>query len=348
MMQKKQMRPIRACSVCNATIILALAMMASQLAAEPLKQASYTVTDQKIIDFKSVLATVRSRDQIEARVRTPGTITHLNVDEGTQVKAGQQIATVVDDKLHLRIKGINARIRALETRVTIARSELERSQELTKRKVSPQTRLESAQNAYDTAIGDLKAARTERSVIEEQSNEGKVLAPADGRVLKVPVTVGSVVLPGESIATIAANEYLLRLELPERHARFIRKDDVIRVGARGLGNDEKPVTTGHIVQVYPQLSDGRVIADAHVDGLGNYFIGERTLVWISAGSRNTLMVPRRFVFQRYSLDYVKIADKDKKSIDVVVQLGQETRSKDGDVFVEVLAGLRPGDVVMAP
>ncbi len=61
-----------------------------------------------------------------------------------------------------------------------------------------------------------------------------MLAPAAGRVLKVPVTEGSVMMAGESVATIAANEYLLRLELPERHARFMKKGDPVRIGARGL------------------------------------------------------------------------------------------------------------------
>ena len=49
------------------------------------------------------------------------------------------------------------------------------------------------------------------------------------------MTDGSVVLAGESIATIAANEYLLRLEVPERHAQFIKAGDVVRLGERGLG-----------------------------------------------------------------------------------------------------------------
>jgi hypothetical protein len=47
-------------------------------------------------------------------------------------------------------------------------------------------------------------------------------------VLRVPVTIGTVVMPGESIATIAANAYLLRIEVPERHARFIRIGDPVK------------------------------------------------------------------------------------------------------------------------
>ncbi len=324
------------------------------LADKALSQAMFTVEETEISDFKSVLATVRSRDLITARVRTPGTIVQLDVDEGDQVEAGQKIATVVDDKIAIRLKGIDARIIALETRVKTALSELKRTEELTRRGISPKTRLEQAKTVYEAAEGALKALRAERSVALAEQKEGQVLAPAAGRVLNVPVTLGSVVLPGETIASIAANTYLLRLELPERHALFMHEADEIRVSRRGAaanahaGENAHAAAKGRIVQVYPQLQDGRVIADAEVEGLGGYFIGERALVWISAGRRKTMLVPRAYVFQRYSLDYVRLVPDKGPHIDVVVQLGQEQRRQGNAVMVEVLSGLRPGDNLVAP
>ena len=51
----------------------------------------------------------------------------------------------------------------------------------------------------------MRARTAERAVIQQQLTEGQVLAPAAGRVLKVPVTVGSVVLPGDAVAHDRAN-----------------------------------------------------------------------------------------------------------------------------------------------
>ena len=48
---------------------------------------------------------------------------------------------------------------------------------------------------------------------------------------------------------------------------------------------------GTIRLVYPQIEDGRVIADAVVAGLGDYFVNERIRVWVSAGERSTIIVP---------------------------------------------------------
>ena len=62
-----------------------------------------------------------------------------------------------------------------------------------------------------------------------------------------------------------------------------------------------------------------MIADAQADGLGKYFVGERVLVWISAGKRQTIAVPRDHLFKRFGLDYARLKEDDGKTIDVVVQ-----------------------------
>ena len=218
---------------------LAFAGLGTSFAAEDqTSTATFTVALQDIDDLKSVYATVHSKDLIEARVRTPGTIATLKVDKGTSVVPGQVMALVADPKIALKIQALDAQIVAIQSRMETAKTELERSQELKAKGVAPQSRVDQAQTTFDVAVNDLKAAQAERSVVETQIEEGKVLAPAAGRVLKVPVTEGSVVMAGESIATIAANEYLLRLEVPERHARFIKAGDVVHLGERGLGAPE--------------------------------------------------------------------------------------------------------------
>lgn len=329
-----------------ALIACLIATSAASIAAEPALSRVYDVKLSQVDDLKSVYATVRSRDVIEARVRTPGTIATLKVDEGDLVTQGEVLALVADPKIALRIKALDARLVALQSRIETADAELKRALTLKERAVASQARVDQAQTAYDVAVNDLKSARAERSVIETESEEGQVLAPASGRVLKVPVTEGSVVLAGESIATIAAKEYLLRIELPERHARFIKVGDPIRVGARGLGADA-PLAAGRITQVYPQLTDGRVIADAEVPGLGNYFVGERLLAWISAGRRDTFLVPRSFIFKRYGLDYVRLEAKGGSTDDVVVQTGRSADDAATEM-VEVLAGLEAGDKLVRP
>ena len=79
-----------------------------------------------------------------------------------------------------------------------------------------------------------------------------------------------------------------------------------------------------------------VIADAQADGLGKYFVGERVLVWISAGKRQTMVVSRDYLFKHFGLDYARLKQDDGKTIDVVVQPGQPARLESGGDAIEVV------------
>lgn len=308
----------------------------------------FEVVELDVDDLKAVFATVRSKDRIEARVRTAGTVVSLKIDEGVHVEPGQVLAIIADPKLALRIKALEAQIVGHEARVANAGLEFDRAEQLRQRGVTAQARVDQLKAAYEVASNELKSARAELQVAEQQITEGQVLAPAAGRVLKVPVTDGSVMLVGESVASIAANQYLLRLELPERHARFMQKGDPVRVGARGLSPDQQVVTEGRIVQVYPELQGGRVVADAEVPTLGDYFVGERALVWISAGKRRAVVVPADFVFKRFGLDYARVARAGGGAVDVVIQTGRVASLRSETDGIEVLTGLKAGDVLLLP
>ena len=153
-------------------------------------------------------------------------------------------------------------------------------------------------------------------------------------------------MAGESIATIAANEYLLRLEVPERHAKHMRAGEPLQLGQRGLTANGEPLSQGRISLVYPEIQSGRVIADAEVAGLGDYYVGERTLVFISAGKRHAIVLPADLTFKRFGLDYVRILNSDDQPIDVVVQLGQFLRGPASEREVEILSGVKPGDRIL--
>lgn len=322
-----------------------LAVKSSHSRAEAI---TYEVRVQEIDDYKTVFATIRSRDRVEARVRIPGTVAELKVDEGRSVKAGEVLALVADQKIALKMQALDAKILGARSRMETAKRELDRASNLLRRGVTSQAKYDQVKTAYDTAANELKVAEAERAVVARQLDEGQVLSPAEGRVLRVPVTIGTVMMPGESVATIAANAYLLRIELPERHARFMKAGDSIRVGARGLSPDRQMVGEGRIVQVYPELQGGRVVADAEAKGLGDFFIGERALVWISTGKRQTITTPRKFVFTRFGLDFVRLSRGAEAPLDVVVQLGEASTTEGGVDVVEVLTGLNAGDILVQP
>lgn len=326
-----------------ATALLGVLSASPAVAAgEPPADASgapLTVEPVQIQDRKAVFATVESIDQLAARARIGGTIAELTVDEGDMVEAGQRIALVGDDKLALQMNAIDARVASLQAQLNQGRTDLNRAEQLRRQGVIPQARLDEARTQVRVLERNVESARAERSVVAEQADQGAVLAPAPGRVLSVPVQDGSVVMPGETIAVIAADSYVLRMELPERHARFLKEGDAVQVGPRGL--EETTATAdlreGRIVQVYPRLTNGRVVADVEVAGLGDFFVGERALVYVSTGERRTFVVPEAYLHRRWGLTYTTLAD----GTEIVVQPGQPVAGG-----IEILSGVRPGDTLL--
>lgn len=299
----------------------------------------YTVKTTLVDDLKAVFATVESVDTTLARSRIGGTLRNLEIDEGSQVQEGQRLARVEDEKLALELAAVDSRIRASRSQLKLAQVELERTTTLRQKGAVSQAALDDAETNLEVASGNLAALRAERAVIEQRQTEGDVLAPAAGRVLEVEVTEGQVVMPGEVVAEIAAEAYVLRLHLPERHARFLREGDPVLVGERGLATDDRALREGSVRQVYPELERGRVVADVTVSGLGDYFVGERTRVYVATGKRDAIVVPRAYVFTRHGVSYVRLAEEGE----AVVQIGLAS-----DGGIEILAGLRPGDRLVHP
>lgn len=316
------------------------------LASHAFAAETYSVVSKPVADEKVVFATVESANIIPARARIGGTVAQLSVKEGDHVDQGQVVATVGDDKLVLQLKSLDAQIQGLDAQVAQAQSDLTRAEDLFSRGTVPKTRLDEARTAFNVASNTQRARVAERSVVEQQLSEGKVFAPAAGRVLKVPVTPGTVILPGESVASIAEQNFVLRLRVPERHARVLKAGDTVRVDREELGANGAQF--GTIMLVYPQIEDGRVVADARVNGLGDYFVGERVRVWVSGGERESFIVPASFITTRFGIDYARIRVNDRTEIDVPVQRGREQPRPDMPDALEILSGLRPGDILVRP
>ncbi|HEY0331681.1 MAG TPA: efflux RND transporter periplasmic adaptor subunit [Rhodopseudomonas sp.] len=306
---------------------------------------NFSVAPRQIADEKAVFATVESVSVVPARSRIGGTVVTLSVREGDSVKRGQSIAAVGDDKLALQIKALDAQIDALQAQSNQAQIDFTRVEGLVERGTLPRTKLDEARTALNVAENGLRARTAERAVVQQQTSEGQVLAPADGRVLKKSVAVGSVVLPGDAVAMIAQQDFKLRLRVPERHARLLKAGDPIRVDGAEFGDQASKA--GVIDLVYPQIEDGRVIADATVPNLGEYFVGDRLRVWISGGERKAFVIPARYLTTRFGIDYVQIKEA-ARAVSVPVQRGRDVPSPELPDGIEILSGIRAGDQLVQP
>jgi len=329
--------------------VVALALLAALplgLAGRARAETTVPVVVSAIDDTKEVLATIESVRSPQARARIGGTVETLLVTEGARVKKGDLLATVVDPKLKLQLAAFDARIAALEAKLSLTEMELARARQLRQTGATPQSKLDDAETQMVVTRADIAAAKADKSSVEEQVVEGRVVAPDDGRILKVTAVAGQVIMPGEPVATLATANYIVKLRLPERHARFLHDGDTVLVAGRGLDIGRSgALTAGRIVRVYPELDQGRVVADAEAAGIGDYFVGERIRVLVSTGKRETIVLPKTAVVHREGLTFVRLAGRGE----IPVQTGAELPAVDGGAGrIEILTGLAAGDEVVLP
>ena len=314
-------------------ILLALALALPQRAlAEPVE-----VRPVQLTDWKAVFGRVEARDRLPARARLGGTLTELAVKEGDMVAAGDVLARITDQKLVFQLSAIDAQRSALAAQLANAEAELKRGEDLLARGVTTAQRMDALRTQVDVIKGQIAAVEAERRVVEQQSAEGAVLAPAAGRVLDVPVAAGAVVMPGEVVATLGGGGIFLRLAVPERHAAFLAEGGMIQI--EGTAGPQE----GRLERVYPLIENGRVIADVAVPGLPEDFVDARVLVRLPVASRIAVVVPETALVSRSGLDFVSVAEGDTIALRAVVPGGREVI--DGVAMVEILSGLVPGDRV---
>ena len=315
---------------------LFLPVVLSLLTAPVARAEPIVLMPQTITEWKAVYGVVETRDRVPARARIGGTITELTVSEGDEVTAGQRIALIKDQKLDFQLAAMDAQISSLNARLKTADEDLVRGEELITRGTITKQRLSQLQAQVDVLKGEISALQSQQQVIEQSVSEGEVLSPEDGVVLSVPTSKGSVINPGEAIAVIGGGGVFLRLAIPERHSDSLQQGSEISIGEG---------ESGLLVKIYPQIENGRVLADVEVADLDGRFIGRRVPVRLPVGNRQALLVPQDMVTLRGGIDFVTVKTAQGPLQRSVVRGAGITR--DGVEMVEILSGLSAGDTVVA-
>ncbi|MCK0171788.1 efflux RND transporter periplasmic adaptor subunit [Aliiroseovarius sp. S1123] len=315
-------------------LLVALFPLAT-MAEEPFVAQNVDVTE-----WKAVFGRIEARDRVQARSRLGGTIISINVSEGSKVEKGQQIASITDEKLILQLNAIDATLTSLASQLDTASADLRRGEDLLKRGVATAQQLDQLRTRVDVITGQIGTAQAERSVLKQREAEGAVLSPIGGSVLQVPLTEGSVVMPGESIAEIGGGGFFLRLAVPERHASYLEEGAEIRIGS------DEGETTGVLAKLYPQIENGRVIVDVEFAGMETDFVDARVLVRLPVGKSTALLVPASSVSTRMGLDFVTVQAADGTDTHRTVVAGGSRHMGDLEM-IEILSGLTAGEQVVA-
>jgi multidrug efflux pump subunit AcrA (membrane-fusion protein) len=216
--------------------MLSFALLVS-VSASVAQAETLTLSPTEITEWKAVQARVESRDIVPARARIGGVIQELTISEGDLVTAGQQLGLVKDDKIAFQIAALDAQLAAYAAQLETAETELKRGETLVERGVVTRQRLAQLSTDVEVTRNQIAATEAQRAVLTQQETEGAVIAPADGRVLTVPASRGSVIMPGEPVATIIAGRQCSDARLHQNLAADAAFPAGSRSGLRPRGAD---------------------------------------------------------------------------------------------------------------
>lgn len=337
----------------------------------PIKVTAVGVEERAIAPALFGIGTVEARYMHRIGPTAPGRVASLSVDVGDRVKVGQLLALIDPIDLDQRIaaaSGSTARSAALEqaaasqvadagARLTLARSEAARGEELFRGGWLTRAALDQRRQALAAAEAGLAAAQAnraaafqdrgrtgaERAALLEQKANLRLIAPKAGLVVRRLAEPGTTVVAGQAIVEIVDPAELWI------NARF----DQTRAGGITAGLPAHIVLRsrigaplrGSVLRVEP-MADAvteEVLAKVTFDaGAALPPIGELAEVTISLPARGRRLALPNASIHRNGGELGVWALRDGDLAFVAVRLGVE----DAEGWVQVLNGLKLGDQVV--
>lgn len=280
----------------------------------------------------------------EASVRTMvgGSIVTLNTDRGETVTAGAEVARIASRDLESAKQSAEAGVRSAEVALSVAQSELVRTETLVKGGALASRELEQSRNAVAGAEAQLAAARARVRTVQQALDDTSVKAPFAGVVSARPASVGDVVAPGTELLTII-DLSSMRLEALVASDRLadVKRGAKVAFTIRGIPGEfvgrvdrlnptADPVTRQVAVFITLPNTQGALISGLFAEGR------------IETASHEGIVIPLAAVDETGIRPFVTRL-RDGKAERVPVALGvRQAETED----VEVMSGLSAGDVLI--
>ena len=191
--------------------------------------------------------TIEPEREVEVRPRIPGIVEVIHVKEGDRVSPGQPLVEIERSLLASQAQEAAAGLRSARVEERYARIDLERVEELRKGGASSEQAHDAAQARHERSLAEVARAEAAFATLETQLSYATVVSPLAGRVLDIPVEVGSAVSP---VTAVTGGTLLLSLAGTDRLflEGLVDENEVARVA---LGQEARIRT-----EAYP----GRVFA----------------------------------------------------------------------------------------
>jgi RND family efflux transporter MFP subunit len=266
-----------------------------------------------------------------------GSVTHVLVQEGDAVAAGQPLLRIDARDLNAQRAQVAAAQAEAEAVLGEAELHVERIRALYDDEAAPRAQLDAAETGYTRARAGVAAARASAAQLAAVASYAEVRSPFDGTVVRRLVDAGSFAAPGAPLLVVQDTRRLrVRVSAPPDAVRLLRRGTSVTAVIEG---EAVPATIEGVVPGGSGLFTVNAIVDnagAHLPGTG-----AATLA-LPQDLRTTIVVPVRAVRRQGDLTGVQLI-REEGVLTRWIRLGAVS----GD-SVEVVSGLRHGDRILVP
>ena len=286
---------------------------------------------------------VRARYETDLAFRVAGRVDARKVDVGSQVKAGQIIATLDPNDYVLASHAAHAQLTAAEAEARLAHQDLQRFTELRAQNFISQAELDRRRTTAEAAAAQARQLQAEAARQDNQQAYTRLTAPHAGVVTAISFEAGQVVAAGQPVAQLARDgEREVRIDVPENALDALRAAHDLRIRLWSVpGRDY----AGRLREVSPVADAGSRTYSARVSLLhpdAAVKLGMTATVEVGSESVSSLSVAQSALFRIDGKPQVWVVNPQTRKVAArSVQIGELNGER-----TAIVSGLAVGEWVV--
>ena len=287
----------------------------------------------------SAEAVVEAVRQSTVSAQIAGRIVELRFDVGDYVQKGEVIVRIDERAATQAVAASEAQVSEARAALANARVQYERSKQLVAQKFLSPAALDQSEAEYKAAQARLQALVAGATQAATEKGFATIVAPYSGVVSARHVELGEMATPGKALMT-GFDPGTLRVSatVPQAQVAAIQAGAKARIELPSVARWIPAASLTVVPAADPRTHTSQVRIGLPADVRGVY-PGVYAKAHFVTGRKSALLVPRAAVLRRSELTAVYVVSES-------VQLRQVRLGEAADEsFVEVLAGLKPGERV---
>lgn len=290
------------------------------------------ITESPFRHYIDLQGRVDASESVTATSKMPGALKRVYVDNGDYVKSGQLLAEIEDAVLQKNMA-------ELEGQLVVVNDLYNRQKALWDQNIGSEVQ-------YIQAKNNKESLERSMATLRENMAMTKIYAPTSGTVDMVMLKQGQAISPGVPLCNILnLNDLKIVGSVTEAYASKVKQGDLVQVY---FPDTDKEITTkvSYVSKSINQVS--RTFSIECALSQGDYRANQIAVMKIvDYQNPKAIAIPVNFIQTGEDGDFVLVAEKTGVEQQAVVKKLVVKQGQNYNGYVEILSGLKAGDMLIA-